>query len=357
MPDKTSPPSPALRNPALPQALHAPGSGKLCASPGANNGRQEEQASEHANATAAPAVAASTPVEELPALVKTRGDRRSLEFRPGMIQSEMRLSRPDELVLRYSRAMMCFTLFQPAPRHILMVGLGGGSLAKFCYRYLPDTRITVLELRADVIALREQFAIPPDDSRFTIVHADAAEYIARLDAAVDVLLLDGFDESGMPPVLGTPGFYAHCRQALQADGVLVVNLFSYDKHYRTRLASLRHIFTGQVCWFNAIAGNNRILFAVKGDARAQARTRHRNNFLTELAALAEQGSCPSAHREPAGGVGTLRPLAHAARRTPSQAMRIHGLITLWRSLGLAFLNPLLARFVVHRLRRRALRRG
>jgi spermidine synthase len=332
MPDKTPPPSPVPHEAALPEPQLSPGN---CTLPDAG-----------------------APKDTLPALVKTRGDRRSLEFKPGMIQSEMRLSRPDELVLRYSRAMMCFTLFQPAPRHILMVGLGGGSLAKFCYRYLPDTRITVLELRADVIALRDQFAIPPDDGRFRIVHADAAEYIARLDAAVDVLLLDGFDESGMPPALGSPGFYAHCRQALQADGVLVVNLFSYDRQYGARLASLRHIFTGKVCWFNAIAGNNRILFAVKGNARPQARPRHRSNFLTELAALAAPAGLPGAPGSPAGaGTGTLSPLVRGARRTPSQAMRIHGMVTVWRTLGLAMLNPLLARFVVHLVRRRAQRRG
>ncbi|MGR5452363.1 hypothetical protein ACP3V3_22055, partial [Vibrio sp. PNB22_3_1] len=57
-----------------------------------------------------------------PPQVHTCGDRRRLEFQPGMVQSEMLLSRPDHLLLRYARAMMCFTLFVPRPRHILMVG-------------------------------------------------------------------------------------------------------------------------------------------------------------------------------------------------------------------------------------------
>src|SRR5690349_7442320 len=102
---------------------------------------------------------------EAPPLVRTRGGRRTLEFVPGDVQSEMRLARPDDLVLAYARAMMCFALFVPRPRHILMVGLGGGSLAKFCYRHFPYARITVVELRADVIALRGQFRVPPDDQR------------------------------------------------------------------------------------------------------------------------------------------------------------------------------------------------
>jgi spermidine synthase len=96
----------------------------------------------------------SEPTRPVPR-VRTRGDRRTLEFQGGDIQSEMLLSNPDALVLDYARAMMCFALFAPRPRHILMVGLGGGSLAKFCYRHFPDARITVLEISAEVIALRD----------------------------------------------------------------------------------------------------------------------------------------------------------------------------------------------------------
>ncbi|MET3131252.1 spermidine synthase [Oxalobacteraceae bacterium GrIS 1.11] len=236
-----------------------------------------------------------------PPQVRTRGDRRSLEFKPGMIQSEMRLSRPDELVLRYARAMMCFVLFKPQPGHIVMVGLGGGSLAKFCYRYLPHSRITVIELRADVIALREQFLIPDDDERFRIIHADAAAYLAGIPASADVLLVDGFDESGLPAALGSARFYADCRRALRPDGVLVANIFSYDRHYGAMLGRLRLTFRSRICWFDGIAGNNRIVFAVND---------------------------------------TLQ---------PSRALRVQRLVALRRKFGLAFLNTLLAHLVVRRL--------
>lgn len=198
-----------------------------------------------------------------PPLVTTRGDVRTLEFVPGEVQSEMRLSRPDALVLAYARAMMCFALFVPRPRHILMVGLGGGSLAKFCYRHFPQARITVLELRADVIALRGQFCVPLDDERFKVLHADASAWLAGAPDSVDVLLVDGFDAAGLPAALGSSKFYADCRRALRHGGVLAANIFSYDPLYPAMLGRLRLTFGGQVCWFEKVAGNNRILFAVK----------------------------------------------------------------------------------------------
>ncbi|QNA99536.1 methyltransferase domain-containing protein [Massilia sp. Se16.2.3] len=201
------------------------------------------------------------------ALVSTRGNRRTLEFQPGDIQSEMLLSAPHALVLEYARAMMCFALFVPHPRHILMVGLGGGSMVKFCHRHFPDTRITVVEISSEVIALREQFRVPPDDARLRIVHADAADYLACADAlpdaVVDVILVDGFDATGMPESLGSERFYADCRRALRAGGVLVANFLSYDPA-RTQLAArLAAAFGGRVCDFAGIAGNNHLLFAVR----------------------------------------------------------------------------------------------
>ncbi|KFI05776.1 transferase spermidine synthase [Massilia sp. BSC265] len=197
-----------------------------------------------------------------PPIVSTRGDRRTLEFTPGDIQSEMRLSRPDALVLSYARAMMCFALLAPRPRHILMVGLGGGSLAKFCHRRFPAARITVLEVRADVIALREQFRVPPDDARLRVLHCDAADWLAgAMDGEVDVLLVDGFDAAGLPPGLSSASFYTHCRRALRPGGVLVANIFTYDPGYVTAVQRLQAAFDGQVCWLSGIAGNNQILLA------------------------------------------------------------------------------------------------
>jgi spermidine synthase len=209
-------------------------------------------------------------------LVRTEGDRRTLEFAPGDIQSEMRLSRPDALVLAYARAMMCFALFVPRPTHILMVGLGGGSMAKFCHRHFPQARITVLELRADVIALREQFLVPPDDARFQVVHADAAEWMAGAAGPLaDVIVVDGFDAAGLPPELSSLPFYRDCRRRLAPGGGLVANVFSYDPRRDAVLAALGAAFEGRSCQLKKVAGNNRIVFAVASPDGPAARLQRR----------------------------------------------------------------------------------
>jgi spermidine synthase len=210
-------------------------------------------------------------------LVRTEGDRRTLEFTPGDIQSAMRLSRPHALVLAYARAMMCFTLFVPRPARILMVGLGGGSMARFCRRHFPDAHITVLELRADVIALRGQFLVPPDDARFQVIHADAADWMAAAapSARFDVIVVDGFDAAGLPPALSNHLFYANCRRRLLPAGVLAANVFSYDRRHAEVLDALDRAFGGRSCRLDKVAGNNHILFATAGDDGPAAERRRR----------------------------------------------------------------------------------
>jgi len=140
------------------------------------------------------------------------------------VQTAMRKNDPFALHVPYTRAMMAFQLFQPHPAHILIVGLGGGSLSKYCHRRFPETLVTTVEIDERVIALRDQFHIPPDSGRFRVVHADAAEYLAAHRNDADVILLDGFDAFGLPAKLSTQAFYDDCHAALRDGGVLVANL-------------------------------------------------------------------------------------------------------------------------------------
>ena len=93
---------------------------------------------------------------------------KSLFFSAQDVQSRMHILRPDELQFEYTKIMMGFLLHNPKPLSIAMIGLGGGSLAKFCYRHLPRTDIVVVEINPHVLALRDAFAIPPDDHRFSV---------------------------------------------------------------------------------------------------------------------------------------------------------------------------------------------
>src|SRR5690348_13659038 len=69
---------------------------------------------------------------------------RYLHLGTDTIQSGMRVSAPDELVLAYTRSMMAFLLFVSEPQRVVTVGLGGGSVSKWVYRHLPRARQVVI---------------------------------------------------------------------------------------------------------------------------------------------------------------------------------------------------------------------
>jgi len=176
----------------------------------------------------------------------------------------MLIERPDDLAVAYTRLMMGFLLFSPKPRNIAMIGLGGGSMAKFCYRYLPETRIQVLEINPYVIALRNEFKIPPDDHRFNVRKEDAADYIRTAPYRFDVIVADGFDAHGVPPRLCSQSFYDDCQVMLEPDGVLVANLHSGNQSFPASMARIAKSFSGRVVAVNDLECNNVVAFAYKG---------------------------------------------------------------------------------------------
>ncbi len=189
----------------------------------------------------------------------------SLHLDGGNFQSLMRKSRPHRLELGYTRTMMSFLLFKPQPRHVVMIGLGGGSIAKHCYRHLHQSRVTVVEINPDVIALREQFYIPDDNARFSIMCKDGAEFVAR-HPEMDVLMVDGFDQQGQVPQLCTQQFYDDCFSALSSDGVLVVNILGADTRFDVYLARIRQSFADRVKVLRSEDCENRIVIAIKGES-------------------------------------------------------------------------------------------
>ena len=180
--------------------------------------------------------------------VSERHGVRSLHVGSDTIQSSMRLSRPYDLELSYTRSMMAFLLFAAQPVEILMIGLGGGSLAKFCYHHLNDARIRVVEISPQVVVIaRQLFHVPADQARFQVLTADAAQYIQREDVRADVIAIDGYEADTVVEDLASPAFYAACRERLNPGGVVSINLWGGDRLFGTLLSRIKEAYSGTLC--------------------------------------------------------------------------------------------------------------
>lgn len=211
---------------------------------------------------------------------------RYLHFSSDWVQGAMRMQRPNALELPYTREMMAGLLLRepPWPRQALLIGLGAGSLAKFIYHQLVATKITVVEIDAQVeIVARLHFKLPDDPLRLRVVIADGAEYMLTGERRHDYILVDGFDHNARAGVLDTLPFYQACRARLSESGLLAVNLLGREHGFQASIDRLVQAFDGRVVVFPSGDSGNTIAFAVAGD-----RVDLRHDELLKRAALCRQ---------------------------------------------------------------------
>ena len=189
---------------------------------------------------------------------------RTMHFGSRARQTTMLLRDSVGLALSYTRCMLSALLFTSAPRSVLMLGLGGGALARFLRYHWPECRITVVEKRPLVVEFaREYFALPSDEH--FAVHVEAAEnFLAdRRAGEYDWIMVDIHDRDGMAPALGQPEFFARCKKRLSGRGVLVANLWTGDRESLLEGIdrSLHQVFTGEVLHLPVARKRNTVAFA------------------------------------------------------------------------------------------------
>jgi len=190
---------------------------------------------------------------------------RKLHFGEDDTQSAMRVSDPIELILAYSRCMFGFMLFTDPPAEALLIGLGGGSIAKWIHEYLPQTQLTCVELQPQVVSVaRSMFHLPEDDERLEVIVGDGAAHVwAMPEASSDLIMMDAYYATGIAPPLATTDFFAACRDKLTDNGVLAVNLWGSKRWSgflifitRNRAVSARHAAKARAGYIASCTGSS-----------------------------------------------------------------------------------------------------
>jgi spermidine synthase len=194
---------------------------------------------------------------------------RFLHFGTPWIQGAMRIARPYALELEYTRDLMApLALRDPEwPASVLQVGLGAGSITKFLHRQRPRAKLTVVELREEVVAAaRYHFRLPEEDARLRIVIGDGADYLAAKDRRFDWIVLDGYDGQGRSGILDTEPFYASCRQRLAGGGMLSVNLLTRTRGVKPSVDRMRRAFDDRVLVLPRAKAGNTVVIASADEA-------------------------------------------------------------------------------------------
>ena len=182
-------------------------------------------------------------------VVDTHGIR-SLHFGTEPRQSALSLRYPNRLELAYLRAMFSALLFIDGPHRVLLIGLGGGSSARFLLEQFPNSTVDAIERRPAVVAVAHDYFGLPHDTRLSVHIGEASQLVAALarqqGEVYDLILIDAFDHLGMDPSINALDFMAACVTLLHPRGVLDMNLWgSHPVSLKQSIALLKTCFPGK----------------------------------------------------------------------------------------------------------------
>ena len=190
---------------------------------------------------------------------------RYLHFGTPWIQGAMRLSQPHKLVLDYTQDMMAWLMLLAAPSHLLQLGLGAGSCARFLAHYLPTTRQTIVELHHEVILANHIMFGTTSSPSITLVCDDANRFLQNTKAGYwPLIMVDLYDAKATGPACDGLDFYQHCYRALTAPGLMVLNLFGSHPSWAPNLRVLCDAFERRPLVLNPSRAGNVIVIASKG---------------------------------------------------------------------------------------------
>lgn len=180
-------------------------------------------------------------------VVSESGSTRCLRFsrQSGTQQSCFSLKNPQTLLFECNKMMLGSLYLNPAPRKILMIGLGGGTLVSAVSRILPQAEIDMVEIDPAIVRVaKEYFNFQPSPKvRVTIM--DGRVFVKRAmerGEKYDLVMLDAFGEVYIPPHLMTAQFLNEVKQVLAHDGVVVANTYCVGGRYDNESVTYESVF-------------------------------------------------------------------------------------------------------------------
>jgi spermidine synthase len=133
---------------------------------------------------------------------------------------------PVWLFLPYSQLMVSSLALASEPKHGLILGHGGGSVAKWVARNWPALELDVVEFDPTVVRMAEEFFDYHAPANHHISVKDGRAFLNGTDHTYDVMWIDAFARDMIPFHLTTVEFFSLVRAHLNPDGVVAVNLAS-----------------------------------------------------------------------------------------------------------------------------------
>lgn len=184
---------------------------------------------------------------------------------------------PIRLALPYSQMMMAVLGLHPNPQQGLILGHGGGSLAKWLQKFWPQLTMDIVEMDPSVVKAAEDFFEYTPGKEHQVFVQDARVFLRHTEKQYDIIWVDVFARHQIPFHLTTEEFFAELRNRLSPKGVIAVNLAASDSDLDRRRAeavvstmktSFPHVETFSIpgpSWLRTKKGSANLIFFAAAD--------------------------------------------------------------------------------------------
>lgn len=153
---------------------------------------------------------------------------RSLHFDSPVKQSRYFFQAPLNLAFEYQQVLeqkIAEFSYKKPLNSLLMLGVGGGSLASKLFISEPKLQMTLVDLRRSVIDIAHDFFHLPFHTNIKTQAQDAAVFMQHNRQTFDVIVVDVFNEDGMPDEFCQPAFLNQLVKQVKAPGLVLFNLW------------------------------------------------------------------------------------------------------------------------------------
>jgi spermidine synthase len=176
--------------------------------------------------------------------------------------------------------MFASYVYQPQPRRVLIVGLGGGAIVRFLTHHEPHVQIDAVEIDPAVVRLADRYFGVRSGGNVRVHTADAVRFVESTADRYDLILMDAFlrpssdtDATGVPTRLKTLAFLDRLKQALAPGGIVAFNVNEHES-MADDIAAVASAF-GRVAVYRCPPSDNKVIIAADGGVAADDDVRAR----------------------------------------------------------------------------------
>jgi spermidine synthase len=169
-----------------------------------------------------------------------------------------------ELPEPYTQCMTVSLIYPNQINSILDIGTGGGRTAWYLHRFLPNVRITTVELDPAVVEVSRKYFGIKDGPNFRVIARDGRVFLADSKDRYDVILIDAYRGPFVPFHLLTKEFYQIVKSHLAQGGVIAENIDPSTMLFDSAVKTLYAVFPQTELYYVGQGTGNMVAIAYDG---------------------------------------------------------------------------------------------